>query len=412
MAIKRPLPVYFTPSPTLPSKSPTVHKIHILGEDEKSKYIAHALSGVYDSVELLGWKNTQNRYRNIEKTWATRSRGTRTLERNNVQPFNKKVQDEDTSHIDNLVVTGQGCSAHLALEGIKHRIDKNSTVCLMNDGLGVLEDVRRRVFDGTDSVPKFVFGHMSHKLVFSREFDSVKELKSGQLLFTPPMLTTTSIIRGRANFVDELVERSGKIGDLRAASTTMDHWLSFKLPSVLFSSVVEPVCVALDLSYQGLVQNPAAQRMLYQLLEEIITVLDNMRELKDCPTVRNFLRGNSIHRLIHNGILGKSNAESQLALQVKRGDPTDVDYLSGYFLRQGQKLGVEMKLNLMMRDMVRAKHTISREWNNTAVPFEESSIPPEQTAQFRTRPMEVGEDLRKAEFKHRRFKGAWRGVRV
>ena len=380
----------YVPSVLLPaeaSNSPTVHKIHILGEDERSRFIAHALSGLYESVEMLGWTPRQHstKYRNVQRARPSNQRAAPVVEKNAaIQAEEKK---EDNSHIDQLVVTGSGHEAAAALESVKHRVTKDTTVCLMNDGLGVLEDVRRKIFAGSKATPDFLLGHMSHKLAFNRKFDAVKTLRFGQLMITPPHTTTIRTqelqrkVETRANFVKSLES----VRDLNSSMAQYDQWLRFKLPSVIFSSVVETVCVLLDVSYQGLLQNPAAQRMMHQLLSEIIVVLENMPELQGSTVIRDFVEGTKIRKLLYNGILAKRAHPSLLVRQLEKGLPTDVDYLNGYFIRRGEQLGVDLRFNTMMRDMVKARHSQEVEKLNSYIPLEETSVPSELGFRYRRR---------------------------
>ena len=389
----RPAPQFYVPSVLLPpeaAKSPTVHKIHILGEDERSKFIAHALSGVYDSVEMLGWRqNSSSKYRNIQKPRSSSRRAATKLEPNLAIP--RAIATDDDSHIDQLVVTGRGHEAAEALQSVKHRVDANTTVCLMNDGLGVLEDVRRKIFEGAELGPNFLLGHMSHRLAFNRTYDSVKQLKNGETKLTLAELSvrhgkdlrqTPHKTETRSNFVRTLEEAT----DLHSSLTSYDQWLRFKLPSVLFDSVVEPVCLLLEMPYQGLLQNPAAQRMMHSLLSEIIMVLENMPEVEGSSVIRDYVRGKGIRKLMYNKIMAKRSQPSQLIKRIEHGLPTDVEYLNGYFLRRGHKLGIDLRMNIMMRDMIKAKHSQAMERLNSFIPVEETSIPSDSTFRYRTVP--------------------------
>lgn len=385
----RPTPQFYVPSMLLPreaAQSPTVHKIHILGEDERSKFIAHALSSVYDSVEMLGWRsNSSPKYRNIQKTRSATQRARPSVEPNLAVP--RVIANADNSHIDHLVVTGHGHEAAEALQSVKNRIDDNTTICLMNDGLGVLEDVRKKIFSGTDAAPNFLLGHMSHRLAFNRTYDAVRQLKDGQTKLTlaeVPRMRVKDMHKTetRPNFVRTLAEAK----NLHSSLTPFDQWLRFKLPSVIFDSVVEPVCVLLDMPYQGLLQNPAAQRMMQSLLSEIIMVLENMPELEGSTVIRDYVHSKGIRRFMYNKIMGKRSQPSQLLRRIENGLPTDVEYLNGYFLRRGQKLGVDLRMNLMMRDMVKARHSQAIEQLNSFIPVEETSIPSHSSFRYRTSP--------------------------
>lgn len=363
--------------PAEAAKTPSNYKIHILGDDMRSRFIAHTLSTVYDSVEMLGWSPSRlNRYNNIQIPDPTSSSNQHKLE-----PIAASIvgpESRDTSRINQLVVVGPANQALRGIDSIKHRVDKDTTICLMSDGLGVLEEVRRSVFAGSYSTPNFLMGHMSHKLAFNRKFDAVKQLKSGRVMLTTPMpsgrtVSRRSIDRGvetRGNMVEQF-----RATNLQTAVTDWDKWLRFKLPSVIFSSVVDPVCVALELPYHGLLNNPSANRMMHQLAREIIMVMESLPELQDCSSVREFLSISQLQKYFHSAIVGKGGAPSNLVQQIKNGGTTDIHYLNGYFVRRGQRHGIDVKLNRMMMDMVLAKYSKIRAEKDKIIPFEETSIP-------------------------------------
>ncbi|KAG5924721.1 hypothetical protein E4U53_003385, partial [Claviceps sorghi] len=387
----RSTPRFYVPSVLLPreaaAQSQTVHKIHILGEDERSKFIAHALSNVYGSVEMLGWRSQcSSEYRNVQRSRPNSIRASPNIVPNLAGP--RTLAQQDSSRIDKLVVTGHAHEAVTALEAVKHRIDKDTTVCLMNDGLGVLEDVRKKIFEGTDdAAPHFLLGHMTHRLTFNRRYDAVTRLKRGQTRLTHAQnlyMRTKDMqkVASRPNLVRAL----GRARDLESSFHPFDEWLRFKLPSVLFDSVVEPVCVLLEMPYQGLLQNPPAQRMMQGLLHEIILVLQSLPELQQSTVIRDYVYSKGIRRFMYGRILAKRTQPSRLGRRIERGLPTDVEYLNGYFIRRGQALGLDMRMNLMMRDMVKAKHSLAIERLNSFVPLEETSIPSDLGFRYRTSP--------------------------
>lgn len=373
------------------AKSPSVHKIHILGEDERSKFIAHALSGLYESVELMGWtpRHASTRYTNIQRArrGARGAAAAPVVEKNAATRVDLGV--EDNSRIDQLVVTGEGHEAARALESVKHRLDKDSTVCLMNDGLGVLEDVRRKIFSGTMDTPDFLLGHMSHRLAYNRKYDSVKELRFGQMMLTPAFTTKTIRTTELQRKVETRPNFAETVAGSKALNTTIAHydqWLRFKLPSVMFNSVVEPVCVLLEEQYAGLLQNKPAERMMHYLLDEMVQVLGAMPELQNSTVIRDFISNNrAIRKMLYGSIVAKKSQPSRLGTQLTRGLPTDVDYLNGYFIQRGKRLGLDLRYHTMMRDMVKARHSQEIEKLNTHVPFEETSVPSELGYRYRTR---------------------------
>lgn len=385
-------PQFYIPSVLLPaeaSKSQSVHKIHILGDDARSKFIAHALSSVYDSVELLGRaKDPSAKFNHILRRKA---KGAVDPVLPEVLAANTSVvSPEDNSRINDLIITGKGYQAVKALESVKHRVDKDSTICFMNDGLGVLEDARQKFFNDTKSSPMLLYGHMSHRLGLNKHHNAVKEISSGKVMMSmPPIKSGKNSGLHRAVSLQErehLLESFRKAEGLRGSFSLLDSWLRFKLPSVIFESVAEPICLMFDIPYEGIIQNPPAMFMMHKLLDEILLVVEALPEVQGSVIIRDFVRGPGPKRLLYNMLNERRKQDSELRWRVESGLPTDVKFLNGYFVSRAKKLGLNISCNTMMWNMVKSKHSIAVEKRNSYVPMEETSIPGDLGFKFRTSP--------------------------
>jgi cytochrome b translational activator protein CBS2 len=382
----RPRAVYqpFPPTIVLPAREEDPSsgaKIHILGDDERSRFIAHALSRSYAAVEMLSWKGKpSSRYNNIET--LSRRKSARSQKEPTVEPISvasrATTKTKDDSYIENLIVTGRGYEAVPALEEVKHRVDENTTICLMNDGLGVLEDVREKIFAGEmDKQPDFVLGHMNHRLVFNRASNSVKQLKGGSMRLTPAARLSGKR-KGQSTEVEKrsrLVERLHNVERLRASTSPLDEWMKFKLPSLVFNAAVEPVCVALDCDYAHIMRFEEGWKLMNSLLREILQVVAHFPEVRYSAGLQDFLKRGNIRDMLVNGITAKRDAPSLFVQQIASRQYTDVDYHNGYFIRRAKKLGVDVPRNEMMRQIIISKYYKHTRDLNRYVPIEETSIP-------------------------------------
>ncbi|KAK2673101.1 6-phosphogluconate dehydrogenase, domain 2 [Fusarium oxysporum f. sp. vasinfectum] len=370
---------FYVPSVVIPAeaaKSGPVHKIHILGEDVRSRFIAHALCSVYDSVETVPFREMpKSRYRNVEKVQPERTRKNAYVEKNAAMPKDDVVPQSDRSHIDELIVTGRGFEAVKAIVSVKDRIDDKTSICLLNDGMGVLERVREEIFDGTQPEPNFYLGHMSHALGFNRNRDSVKQFKSGRTVFTKadPVLNAEKELYIPAEQQPSMMHSLRRVKELNTTFSTYEHWLRFKLPSIMFTAAVEPVCVLLDLPYQGLLENRNAQKMMNQLLGEMALVTENMPEVQDSPDLIKFLRGEGLKKFCYRRITGKSNAPSDLLTRINKGLQTDINYQNGYFLKRARILGIDTPTNQLMVQMIKARRIEQQQKLRCIIPVQEAS---------------------------------------
>ncbi|CAJ0548250.1 Ff.00g050040.m01.CDS01 [Fusarium sp. VM40] len=368
--------------PAEAAKSGPAHKIHILGEDVRSRFIAHALCSVYDSVEMVPFRDMpRSRYRNVEELQPERTRKSAYAEKNAALHDEKEEREyevgkkDDRSHIDELIVTGRGFEAVKAIASVKDRVDDKTSICLLNEGMGVLEQVREHILNGTQPEPNFYLGHMSHSLVFNRNRDSVKQLKAGRTVLTTAdaLLGTQQNLHASAE-PPSMMRSLKKAKQLQTTYSTYDKWLRFKLPSMMFTAAVEPVCVLLDLPYKGLMNNRSAQKMINLLLEEMALVTQNLPEVQNSPELIEFLRGEGLKKFCYRRITGKSNAPSDLQTRINKGLQTDMNYQNGYFLKRARLLNVNTPTNELMVQMVKARRNEAMEKRNNIIPVEEASM--------------------------------------
>jgi cytochrome b translational activator protein CBS2 len=233
---------------------------------------------------------------------------------------------------------------------------------------------------------------MSHHLSLSRNHNAVKVGRRGTL-----MMTDGGHIRyGQA---ERNVPKAGmvpraKSGELEAAMQQVganasvyeyDRWLRFKLPSVMFDAVVEPTCAILDLPYADLLENPSAKHLMRTLQAEISNLMRELPEIGNSRIIQEYFDEDRLWMELRRAIIHKRDQPSRLAVLMKQGLPTDVDYLHGYFIRRAKVRNVDVRTSVLVRTLIKAKHSKLKARRNSRVPFQESSIPPgEDLFKYRT----------------------------
>ncbi|KAK1975335.1 ketopantoate reductase PanE/ApbA C terminal-domain-containing protein [Colletotrichum cereale] len=354
---------------------PSSRTVHILGQDERSRFLSHALHGIYDSVKAVNLpRNTP--YQNISGNKGARSSAGGWIERNASIEQASESELED-GHISNLVVAGRPSQAVSLLERVKHRVDERTAICFVQDGLGVAEAVNNRVFRDEEKRPSIMLGHLSHPLAYDRKTKSVK-------VMSPKYQTVLTGVRpfiGKQNDLptDTWLRTQGMLRKfaasdiLKAKGMALDGWMKLKIPSLMFSAVADPICVMLDYRYEQLIHNPTANKLMTQLLGEIADVVALMPEVKHSTELQAVLRGEGMRKEIMRKLRGKGSAPSKMVLQVQRGMLTDIDYLNGFFIERGRRLGLNLPANEMVVGMVKAKHKAQLEKNRSYIPLEVTS---------------------------------------
>ncbi|OHE95844.1 hypothetical protein CORC01_08841, partial [Colletotrichum orchidophilum] len=356
---------------------PSSRTVHILGNDERSLFLSHALHGIYDSVKTLNL-TSNTPYRDVAGNLDVKRNTRAWLEPNAAIGRSKEGENDDT-HISNLVVAGRPSQTVKLLEKVKHRIDDRTAVCYVQDGLGVAEAVTNRVFPEKDKRPSIMLGHMTHSLAYDRKAKSVKVMAPGYetaLAGVRPYygkkkskhLSTDTWLRTQS-----MMDKFASSDLLKAKGLALDSWMKVKIPSLMFSAVCDPICVMLDYRYEELIYNPTANKLINQLLNEIADVVARMPEVKNSPELQAILRGEGMRKEIMGKLRGKGSAPSKMALQIQRGMLTDIDYLNGFFIERGRRFGVKLPANEMVVGMVKAKHKAQLEKNRSYIPLEVTS---------------------------------------
>ncbi|KAF6810242.1 hypothetical protein CSOJ01_06433 [Colletotrichum sojae] len=328
-----------------PSSSRTVH---ILGKDEKSKFLSHALHGIYDAVEPLNL-HRETQYPNVSGSMGKHKRNGVWVERN-LAITQEAEADTNETHISNLVVAGRPIETIKLLESVKHRVDDRTAICYMQDGLGIAEAVNNKVFTDPKKRPSTVLGHLSTALAYNRESNSVRimdyEYKTALTGVRP--WTAKNLEAGEETWLrtQGMLERFAHSPMLRAQGIELDRWMKLKISSLMFSAVIDPICVLLDARYDEVLSNSTADKLIVQLLAEIAEVVGHMPEVRrSSPELVASLRGELLRKQVIGKLRGKKTAQSKMVAQINRGALTDIDFLNGFFIMRGKRMGIKMPAN-------------------------------------------------------------------
>jgi hypothetical protein len=263
-----PVATHTSTPPTRPDRT-----IHIIGTDEKSKFLAHALQASYSSVELLS-SCGPDKYGNIvlhsNKTKTRKARPFKNhvlgaANRSHIRPCGPWSNSND--HITDLIVTENSIDV---LKEIKDRVDHRTTICVAPQGLGLVEKAREEVFCGARSQPAFVLGHFARAYRYDRNAMAVRQMprnltngftyltrfKDGGQVGCDSSREALSHSRKDDHRTRLMVRSLESSHHIQATELPFSNWLRLKLPAMVFSSVVDPICTILNCRYDQVLLNP------------------------------------------------------------------------------------------------------------------------------------------------------------
>lgn len=361
-------------------QAPLSDQFHILGSDIRAKYLAYNLAGLpkVPPVQLL-----LNQKYDLD-TWKEEGqainlfRGERAATRNRIEAswiFDQSPWLPEAGRIDQLLVTIPCANTVHAITQIRDRIDHNTTICLIQEGLGVVEALNATVFRDVATRPHYVLGTLTHQLGYSKKGYTLSEMKPGHLALTA--------FDGKTSFehmtchppIERQVRESYLLQlltldpELRAGGYRYSTFLRRKLPEMVFRSTVDTIVATLGISYDQILINSYANYLHNQLIKEIGNVVVALPEARNEPALLEYVESGKMSRHCKLRLKKSAKQRSRMANQVGKGLETEIDFLNGYFVRRGKALGIKSPSNDMIIGMLKAKQTLARTELEKRLPY-------------------------------------------
>ncbi|KAL2128832.1 hypothetical protein VTI74DRAFT_8596 [Chaetomium olivicolor] len=364
-------------------------RVYVLGLDSAGRYIAHTLAGSLSipPVRYLFHKRYLSKKWKIAEKKVTLYRGDEFTARRRVipeyMPEEEELEGLDTKGdiIHNLIVTVSASQAVQAIGRIKHRLDYRSSICLVNDGLGVAEALIEAHFPTEASRPTFILGHLTAKLHKLRNRFSVAEVRPGRLFLSlwspegrgvgPNFIVKRHPPLPRVSRATHFIRILTAMPGLNASGHPMPEFLRQKLPTVAFRTIVDPLAALLDCRFEDLRGNPYARALMDRLIGELARVVSRLPECRDSPRLRQFVLSGELRKEVFHKLMLQRTANSELRSQIGLGWDTDVDFLSGYFVKRGHEVNASVTALDSIMWAIKAKQmVVLRQLARGEIPFE------------------------------------------
>jgi cytochrome b translational activator protein CBS2 len=360
-------------------------QIHVMGLDLTGRYIAHTLAGCQTIPPIRYMLHRHYLYKQWKETdkQLTLYRGDMSIVRRRViaeYMSREDAEDEIGDVVDNLIVTLPASQVLQAIGDIKHRLDHRSTICLVNDGLGVAEALIEAYFPDESRRPIFILGHFTTSLGHTDTRFSVSEVRPGRLylsLFSPQGQEANQRFRIKRHPPFERTARGmhfirllTAMPGLNATGHPMPDFLRYKLPTVAFRTIVDPLAALFDCRYDYLPTNAYARQLMDRLVGELTRVVSLLPECRDSQKFRQFAYSPRLREEVFHKLMRQRTADSKMRAQLGRGWDTDVEFLSGYFVRRGREVQATVTTLDAVMWAVKAKQAVVVEKLAGHIPFE------------------------------------------
>ncbi|KAF4553224.1 Ketopantoate reductase PanE/ApbA-like protein 4 [Elsinoe fawcettii] len=274
----------------------------------------------------------------------------------------RRSSDESDEPIHNLIVTVKIHLTVSALLSLKHRILPTTTVCLLQNGMGIIDELNEHVFPDPETRPNYMLGIVSHGANSPPGASPFFAVHAGRGTIALSVLPRTQRPELDVNTPVEfsptsryLLRSLTRSPVLGAVGVPPVEYLLQKLEKLAQNAVVNPMTVILDARNGAVNFSFALTKVQRLILAEVSLVLRSLPELQGLPNVATRFSADRLETLVVS-IANKTreNISSTLA-DVRAGKSTEIRYINGYIIKRGEELGISCVCNYMAMQLVIGK---------------------------------------------------------
>lgn len=299
-----------------------------------------------------------------------------------IQHFSNETEElldrADEEHIECLIVACKAGMTQKAISKVRHRLNADSTIVLLQNGMGVIEKLNKTVFTNPRERPHYVQGVISHGLSMQDKFQ-IAHRGVGATILAPVVTDGTPALVAEKDIhwapsTKYILRLLTLTPSLVATSETPAGLLQYQLEKLAVNCLINPLTALYDCTNGELLYLFKVTRTMRLLLFEISSVIYALPELQGVPGIEDRFAPERLLRLTMN--VAKTTAEnnSSMLQDVRSGGLTEIDYLNGWIVRRGEELGIRCTLNYMICQMVLSKSTIRQRRENASIPLDQDDI--------------------------------------
>ncbi|OUS31632.1 hypothetical protein A9Q99_03425 [Gammaproteobacteria bacterium 45_16_T64] len=239
--------------------------------------------------------------------------------------------NESSLPITQLVLTTKAHQSHQAMIDIQSRLCEGAIIIVMQNGMGVIETL-------TAKFPQYRIIAASTTEGANRPTDNyLIHAGSGETWIGPfsinaplPMLALAQQIAGQWQALPMKVRYDPQI----------NHRLWTKLA---INCAINPLTVKYQCRNGELLQNPHALSIMEDVCEELQCLM----------TAKQIPHNNDLFQIAKQVALNTRTNISSMLQDHKNGRPTEIDYINGYVVSNGEALGISIEHNRQLVNTVR-----------------------------------------------------------
>lgn len=354
-----------TPVPIIKPSS----KIHIVGFDMQAKFIAHGLAAIpnippvqiltHHPISMTRWGQEGRTIEILDpKGYPISSRDIPCPEL--IQNM-YRIRLRRSPILDNIIISTAPGAVLQTLSRLRPFIDRRTTLCLVQPGLGLMELLNERVFDVPALRPNYVLCNSDHKLSKHSSFKYSLRHVPGQLLVHAVPRDEDADLDWKtaqalgSQHTQHMISLLSAAGDLNTVRLPWHIFLLQKLPDMIYQSLADTISVILGCRFSEIRNNTYAMALWKKMLSETQRIVIALPEFRDHPGIVEKFAKPSFRRKQRVRLERSGTEYSQWISMIRKGQVPPIDLFNGYFVRRAQEMGINCAQNSLAVYLVKAR---------------------------------------------------------
>lgn len=266
-------------------------------------------------------------------------------------------QNGHVNPVNNLIIATKATNVIAALKIVRPHLASRSTVLLCQNGMGILDEVRM-LFQNTapEYIPNFMVGIVSHGVFSTGPFRAV-HAGNGAVI-----MGSTGTGPQNPTFLSDLLCHTPTLSAVHVPTLQL---VQVQLEKLVTNAIINPLTVLFNCNNGQLFKDShirdVTSKLTHLLLEEICEVLQAL------PEAQNILRKKEIFSVprmkeVVVGVADRTSRNVSSMLQdIRANRTTEIDYINGYVVKKGARLGINCEANEKVVKVVKAGRILDME---------------------------------------------------
>ena len=290
-----------------------------------------------------------------------------------------ETAEEDDSMIECLIVAVKTPQTVVAVQSVRHRLTRDSTILLIQNGMGTRELLDSEVFTDPENRPNYMVGVFSHGLLGKAPFQAV-HTGVGTTILSPaatPGQTVSLEKDEKDNWAPStkyLLRTLTLTPALVAVAETPSSILQYQLEKLAMNAVINPLTAIMNCTNGELLYNYEFTRVSRLLLIEICSVICALKELQGIPGIEARFSPERLRGMVVQLANKTSQNSSSMVQDLAYKRQSEIEAINGYIVRRGEELGIKCVVNYTVKELVQARQRLLRQRESKAIPIDVTGL--------------------------------------